>query len=109
MSKLLGELGGILEKYGFPVGDSGNDVWGRKSLLQQGQYQGTIGWPPSLLNPLKQYLPLCKEYVRGYLGLQKAKHDKEVAIGHRQSVTENVFTASDLPAAAAGASEPSWP
>jgi hypothetical protein len=29
MSKLLGELGGILEKYGFPVGDSGVDVWGR--------------------------------------------------------------------------------
>jgi hypothetical protein len=29
MSKLLRELGGILEKYEFPVGDSGDDVWGR--------------------------------------------------------------------------------
>jgi hypothetical protein len=82
MSKLLGELGGILEKYGFPVDDSDNDVWGRKSLLQQGQYQGAIGWPPSLLNPLKQYYPLCKEYVSAYLGLQEAKHDKEVAMAN---------------------------
>jgi hypothetical protein len=80
MSKLLGELGGVLEKFGFPVGDSGNDVWGRKSLLQEGQYQRAIVWPPSLLSPLKQYHPLCKEYVSAYLGLQKAKHDKEVAM-----------------------------
>jgi len=79
MNTLLGELGGILEKYGFPVGDANNDVWGRKSLFQQGQYQGTIGWPLSLLNPLKQYHPLCKEYVSAYLGLQEAKHDKELA------------------------------
>jgi hypothetical protein len=82
MSKLLGELGGILEKYGFPVGDSGNDVWGRKRLLQQGQYRGAIGWSPSLLNPLKQYHPLCKEYVSAYLSLQQAKHDKEVAMAN---------------------------
>jgi hypothetical protein len=82
MSKLLGELGGILEKYGFPVDDSGTDVWGRKSLLQQGQYQQAIGWPPSLLNPLREYRPLCKEYVSAYLGLQKAKHDKEVAMAN---------------------------
>jgi hypothetical protein len=82
MSKLLGELGGILEKYGFPVGESGDDVWGRKSLLQQGQYQGAIGWPPSLLNPLEQYRPLCKEYVGAYLALQKAKHDKAVAMAN---------------------------
>jgi hypothetical protein len=80
MSKLLGELGGILEKYGFPVGDSDNDVWGRRSLLQQGQYQLAVGWPPSLLNPLKQYQPLCKEYVSAYLGLQQAKQDKEEAM-----------------------------
>jgi hypothetical protein len=80
MSKLLGELGGILEVYGFPVRESRNDVWGRKSLLQQGQYQEAISWPPSLLNPLKQYYPLCKEYVGAYLALRKAKHDKEVAM-----------------------------
>jgi hypothetical protein len=82
MSKLLGALGSILEKYGFPLGDSGDDVWGRKSLLQQGQYQPAIGWPPSLLNPLKQYHPLCKEYVGAYLRLQKAKQDKEVAMAN---------------------------
>jgi hypothetical protein len=34
------------------------------------------------LNPLKQYYPLCKEYVSAYLGLQKATHDKEVAIAN---------------------------
>ena len=51
MSKLLGELGGILEKYGFPVCDSDNDVWGRKSLLRQGQYQLAIGWPPVMVQP----------------------------------------------------------
>jgi hypothetical protein len=79
MSKLLGELGGVLEKYGFPVGDCGDDVWGRKSLLQEGQYRGAVGWPPSLLSPLQQYRPLCKEYVSAYLGLQQAKHDKGVA------------------------------
>jgi hypothetical protein len=83
MSKLLGKLGGILEKYGFPVGDSSaNDVWGRKSLLQQGQYQLAIGWPPSLLNPLKQYLPLCNKYVSAYLSLQTANHDKAVAMAN---------------------------
>jgi hypothetical protein len=78
MGKLLGELGGILEKYGFPVDASGTDVWGRKNLLQQGQYQRAIVWPLSLLNPLKQYHPLCQEYVSVYLDLQKANHDKEV-------------------------------
>jgi hypothetical protein len=82
MSKLLGELGGILERYGFPVGDSHNDVWGRKSLLQRGQYQPAIGWPLSLLNPLKQYHPLCKEYVSAYLSLQEAQHDKAVTMAN---------------------------
>jgi hypothetical protein len=80
MSKLLGELGGILEKYGFPVGEARDDAWGRRSLLQQGQYQQAISWPPNLLNLLKQYNPLCKEYVTAYLGLEVAKHDKEVAM-----------------------------
>jgi hypothetical protein len=82
MSKLLGELGGILERYGFPVAESHNDIWGRKSLLQQGQYQQAISWPPSLLSLLKQYHPLCKEYVSAYLGLHKAKHDKEVEMAN---------------------------
>jgi hypothetical protein len=61
MSKLLGELGGILEKYGFPVVGSRNDVWGRQSLVRQGQYQQAINWPPSLLSLLKEYQPLCKQ------------------------------------------------
>ena len=75
-------LGEILEKYGFPVDDSGNDVWGRKSLLQRGQYQRAISWPPSLLNPLKQYHPLCKEYVGAYLALRKTKRDIEAAMAN---------------------------
>jgi hypothetical protein len=82
MSKLLGELGGVLERYGFPVGASVDDVWGRKSLLQEGQYKRAVDWPPSLLSPLKQYYPLCKEYVSAYLGLQQAKRDKEVAMAN---------------------------
>jgi hypothetical protein len=53
MSKLLGELGGILEKYGFPIVGSRNDVWGRQSLVRHGQYQEAISWPPSLLSLLK--------------------------------------------------------
>jgi hypothetical protein len=80
MSKLLGVLGGILEKYGFPVGEARDDVWGRRSLLQQGQYQQAVIWPPSLLNLLKQYRPLSEEYISSYLGLEVAKHDKDVVM-----------------------------
>jgi hypothetical protein len=82
MSKLLGELGGVLEKFGFPVRDSNEDVWGRKTISQPGHYRGAFGWPVGLLSPLQQYHPLCKEYVAAYLGLQEAKQEKEAAMAN---------------------------
>jgi hypothetical protein len=80
MSKLLGELGDVPERYGFSLNDSGKDIWGRKSFTQPHEYSQRFDWPATLLNPLRQYHPLCQQYVSAYLGLQKAKQDKEEAM-----------------------------
>lgn len=82
MGRLLGEFGDVPEKYGFSLDDSGKDIWGRKRLTYPHEYSERFDWPPTLLNPLRQYHPLCTEYVRNYLALQEAKHDKEVAMAN---------------------------
>jgi len=82
MSKLLGELGNVPEKYGFSLNDSGKDIWGRESFTRPHEYSERFDWPPNLLNPLRQYHPLCQQYVSAYLDLEKAKQDKEEALAN---------------------------
>jgi hypothetical protein len=82
MSKLLGELGDVPEKYGFHLDDSGKDIWGRKSFTQPHEYSQRVPWPLTLLSPLRQYHPLCQQYVSAYLGLQIAKQNKEEALAN---------------------------